>query len=168
VGGDAGGAEFGPGAGSGIMAAMTTRGFVSMWMIALGLGLWLGLAAGCTPRASDGGFDSSDPASKLYAIVHAGQTKDRTKIPQLIEQLASDDQAVRMYTIEALRRITGQDMGYVHYAHPALRQQAIDRWVAAYRSGQFDTTPASSPASSTTTTPHTTTPDTPLHSPSGT
>ena len=100
---------------------------------------------GCAPRASDGGFHSANPGAKLYAIRQAGHTADRTAIPHLIEQLDSDDMAVRMYAIGALERITGTRRGYVYYESPAKRQPAVDPWVAAYRSGELDTTPRTTP-----------------------
>ena len=66
------------------------------------------MLCGCAPPpASEGGFDSPDPAAKLYAITIAGQRKDRSAIPHLIEQLDSDDIAVRMFAIGSLELITG-------------------------------------------------------------
>jgi HEAT repeat protein len=92
---------------------------------------------GCAPSASEGTLHSPDPNAKLYAIVRAGERKDRSAIPELIEQLDSDDQAVRMYAIQALQRITGERMGYIHYAEPEQRRESVDRWVEAYKSGKF-------------------------------
>lgn len=112
------------------MLAMTSGGIRAMLIGVAAAGM--GLLSACTPAASSGDFDSADPASKLYAIVRAGETKDASAIPHLIEQLNSDDQAVRMYAIGALRRITGEDMGYVYYAPPAEREAAIQRWLEAY------------------------------------
>ena len=80
---------------------------------------------GCTPPASRGGFDSDNPASKLYAIRNA----THSDIPQLVEQLESDDPAVRMMTIAALDRLTGERMGYNPYASPLDRRESVDRWV---------------------------------------
>lgn len=96
---------------------------------------------GCTPAVSEGDFYSPDPGTKLYAITRAGQTRDRSAVPHLIEQLESDDQAVRMYAIVALEKITGTRLGYVHHAPEHQRQEAVDRWVTAYRSGEFQQTP---------------------------
>lgn len=99
--------------------------------------LMLGLGACAEPPVSEGGFDAADPGSKLYAITRAGRQKDASAIPHLIEQLDSDDQAVRMYAIGALERITGQRKGYVYYAPQAQRDAAIQRWVQACRDGQL-------------------------------
>jgi hypothetical protein len=93
--------------------------------------------AACAPPASQGDFDSDNPAAKLYAIRRAGEAGDRSKIPKLVEQLDNDDEAVRMMSIEALRHITGQDLGYDPFVPPADRQPAIQRWQQAVRDGRF-------------------------------
>jgi hypothetical protein len=92
---------------------------------------------GCAPRASDGDFDSDNPAAKLYAIRQAGEAKDRAKIPKLVEQLDSDDPAVRMLSINALERITGQRMGYNPYASSVERRSSMEAWEQAVREGKF-------------------------------
>lgn len=93
------------------------------------------LAAGaCTPPISEGDFDSIQPASKLYAIQKAGQARDVEAVPKLIEQLDSDDPAVRMFAIEALERITGERRGFAPYGPPHERAVAVERWVQWYRS----------------------------------
>jgi len=99
------------------------------------------VVAGCAgPRTSQGGFDSPEPGSRLYAISRAGQARDATALPDLIESLQSDDPAIRMMTIIALEQITGTRMGYDPYARHGDRQAAADAWLDAWRRGQFDTT----------------------------
>jgi len=102
----------------------------------------IGGAAGLTgcggPQQT--GFNAPEPGAKLAAIIEAGRKKDRSAIPHLIEQLESDDQAVRMYAILALERITGTRKGYVYYAPPAERRRAVRRWVQAYQKGELDPT----------------------------
>ncbi|MFA7235331.1 MAG: HEAT repeat domain-containing protein [Phycisphaeraceae bacterium] len=94
--------------------------------------------AGCAPPpASEGGFDSRDPAAKLYAIQRAGEQRDRSAIPHLIEQLNSDDEAVRMFAIIALEKITGTRLGYSPYDPAWKREPAVGEWVAAYKNGEF-------------------------------
>ncbi len=93
----------------------------------------LAALTGCQPpRAEEGGFDSANPASKLYAISEAGRTRNPDAVPDLIAQLDSDDPAVRMYAIVALEKITGERKGYSPYAPPHARSAAVERWVAAY------------------------------------
>jgi hypothetical protein len=94
---------------------------------------------GCSgPAASQGGFDSDNPASRLYAIVRAGHQQQRSAIPDLIESLDSDDPAVRMLAIKALDNITGTRMGYNPYGNRIDRRRALDAWLEAWRSGRFE------------------------------
>lgn len=105
---------------------------------AAGLATALCLTPACAPPpASEGGFDAEDPASKLYAIRAAGTQSDQTKIPELIEQLNSDDPAVRMYAILALEKITGDRKAYDPYAPAHERNAAVRRWVDAYNAKQI-------------------------------
>lgn len=97
------------------------------------------LLAGCGPKASDGGFDSDNPAAKLYAIRQAGESKDLSNVPRLVELLDHDDPAVRMMTIKALDRLTGERMGYNPYHSPQARYEAIARWEASVREGRWAT-----------------------------
>ena len=90
---------------------------------------------GCTPRASQGSFDSPDPAAKLYAIHRAGTNRDTAAVKDLVEQLGSDDLAVRMMAINALDRIVGHRLGYNPYAPLVERQAAVDRWAQFARRG---------------------------------
>lgn len=67
--------------------------------------------------------DQAIPAIKTQ--VAAG---DKSAIPYLVHDLVSEDSAVRMYAIDGLRRLTGQDLGYLYYAEPDARKPAVDRW----------------------------------------
>lgn len=108
-----------------------------MWLVVAVFGG--GCLVGCRPPAARlGGFDSLDPASKLYAVRRAGEARDRGAVADLVEQLDSDDPAVRMFTINALERITGERLGYDPYAGPAGRREAADAWAQAVRSGRFE------------------------------
>ena len=90
------------------------------------------------PPVEKGGFESPDPASKMYAIERAARTRDSTAIPQLIEQLDSDDPVVRLLAISALRRLTGQTFEYHYEDPPYLREPAVQRWVTAVDSGELN------------------------------
>ncbi len=95
------------------------------------------LLSGCAPAANQGGFDSDNPAAKLYAIRQAGQSGDVRYVPRLVEELESDDPAVRMMAIHALEQLTGQRLGYNPYAAEAQRKPAVDAWVRAARDGWY-------------------------------
>ena len=57
--------------------------------------------------------------------------KDRSAVPQLVRDLDSDDPAVRFYTIQALRELTGQDFGYDYTDDDEEeRKPAIGQWRA--------------------------------------
>lgn len=76
------------------------------------------------------GIADDDASFKIPAIKEAVEEKDRDAIPQLIDDLDSDDPAVRFYSIEALRRLTGETFGYRYYQSETERQPAIERWKA--------------------------------------
>jgi HEAT repeat protein len=81
------------------------------------------------------GFDSPEPAAELRASIKAAHTHDRSAIPDLIEQLESDDPLVRMVAIRTLEQMTGQTLGY-DYAAPAWqRQDKVKAWVEWYDRG---------------------------------
>lgn len=90
---------------------------------------------GCTAGKPKPDFDSPDPYARALAIEEAAIRRDRAAIPDLIEALESDDPAVRFAAIGALERITGQTHGYRSYDPEWERQAAIERWVAAFGSG---------------------------------
>ncbi len=83
----------------------------------------------CAPPATEASFDSPNSAARLYAIEKALRTGDTGAVPRLVEQLESDDPAVRMLAIEALHRLTGETHGYRHDDPPLARHEAIRRWV---------------------------------------
>lgn len=109
--------------------------------------VWVVCAGGCNlfgPPADEGGFDAPDSSSKMFAINRAGAERDRTKIPQIIDCLESDDPAVRFMAIGALQEMTGQTLGYDYGAPEVDRERSVKRWrewSAAHPGGE----PLSSP-----------------------
>jgi len=71
----------------------------------------------------------------MYAIEKAARNLDRSSTPRIVEQLDSDDPAVRMLAITALQLLTGETYDYRHYDPVYLRRAAIKRWVEAVESG---------------------------------
>jgi hypothetical protein len=92
------------------------------------------LMTACGPSATKGGFDSPNPAARIYAIENAARTGDRSAVKEIVELLDSDDPAVRFVAIATLKRLTGQTFGYRDFDPPVLRRQAIARWVEAIKS----------------------------------
>ena len=87
------------------------------------------VAGGCTASGPGPDFDAADPASRIAAIELALRSRDASRTPQIVEQLDSDDRAVRLLAISALEILTGRTYGYHYDDPPSLREQAIKRWV---------------------------------------
>lgn len=88
-----------------------------------GMLLPVACAARETPSYSDG-----SPSSRIAAIERSAAEGRSQDIPRIVENLSSDDAAVRMAAIGALRRMTGETLGYRFDDPSPDRQQAIARW----------------------------------------
>jgi hypothetical protein len=91
---------------------------------------WLPLLFLAACAQPPGGFDSPVPSERIRAASAAAERGDQSSIPDLIRLLESDDPLVRMTSIRALERLTGQTLGYEHSAPEPQRQEAIARWAA--------------------------------------
>ena len=116
------------------------RGMSMVMRVSIAVVLLVGPACG-SRRTPD--FNSADPGDKLYAIrasTAEGHTSQpsRNVLEHLVEQLGSDDPAVRMMAVVALEKITGGRKGYDPYASRRQRQGAIDAWGHALESGELD------------------------------
>jgi len=133
------------------MASMQRRGRISdirpcrradgagrLARTALPLGLALSAClGGCGPSAREGGFDSDNPAARLYAIQHAAEQPSPHALRHLVSSLEHDDPAVRVWAIQAIERLTGTRLGYNPYADRLSRRRAVERWIQATREGRF-------------------------------
>ena len=89
------------------------------------------VAVGCSGYAGPRSIVNEDPAVKIPEIKTAVNRGDRKAMPQLVKDLDSDDAAVRFYAVEALRRLTGETLGYDWTADDRhARRPAIARWEA--------------------------------------
>jgi hypothetical protein len=113
---------------------------------AAGLTLLCAMQTACAPPVSEGGFDSADPASRLYAIERAMRENDASAIPKIVEQLDADDPAVRLLAISALQQLTGETMGYDYADTPERRRAAVKAWMQAVDSGRFAANAAAAPS----------------------
>lgn len=109
--------------------------------------LWpLILLAGCSVPPREASFDSVDPVETTMAIEQASETRDLTKIDELISQLDSSDPAIRLVAIAALRDLTGQDLGYNPGDKESDRLAAVSRWeqwlMAERAAGRIPSDPA--------------------------
>lgn len=89
--------------------------------------------ASCGP-AIVADFNSAEPAARNSAIVKAATEEDRSKIPDLVRMLDSDDPATRLLAIQTLERMTGERLGYDPAAGAGEREAAAARWVEWVRS----------------------------------
>jgi hypothetical protein len=104
------------------------------------------LAGACTAPATEADFDSAVPAARLQAIERAAVQRDETATIQLLEQLDSDDPAVRMLALEALKRLDDDTHGYWFADPPYERRAAIERWTESVSRQRSPAAPAPGPA----------------------
>jgi hypothetical protein len=119
--------------------------------VVLAFAMMMCVLVACAPPVSEGGFDAPDPASKIYAIEQSVRANDQGDLASIVEQLDSDDPAVRLVAITALQRMTGETHGYCHYAPREDREVAVRRWVHACQHAKTAGDPAGAtnePASS--------------------
>jgi len=73
-------------------------------------------------------LQSQDPVERITGAIEAAKRKDIHAVGLLAERLEDEDEAVRMYAIMALKRITGTDLGYKYWADELDRARAAQRW----------------------------------------
>jgi hypothetical protein len=89
----------------------------------------LGMAACAAPRPPLRVSDP-DPSVKIPAMQKAVREHNRAILPQLIQELDSDDPAVRLYANHALEQLTGEEFGYQYFAGEDQREAAARKWRA--------------------------------------
>jgi HEAT repeat protein len=87
------------------------------------------VTAGCVHPREPVRIDSHDTDAQVRAMKRAVRQHDPAAAPLLVDELDSEDPAVRFYAIEALQRITGDRLGYDYSEdRPEKRKAAVDRW----------------------------------------
>lgn len=86
-----------------------------------------GTAISCIGRDAPS-IDSQDPDRLIPAIKAGVMSNNQQIIPKLVNDLESDDSAIRFYAIDGLQRLTGQDLGYVFFDDADDRKPAVQRW----------------------------------------
>jgi HEAT repeat protein len=105
------------------------------WTLAL---LLTGWAAGCTgvkPAHPD--IQSDDADRRILAIKAAAQSHNRAEVPQLVDRLEDEDEAVRFFAILALEKITGQRFGYDYGQSSQARGPSVERWRVYVRRKEY-------------------------------
>jgi hypothetical protein len=96
--------------------------------------VWIALlsiiCSGCSAPRGPLVVEDPDLDVKIPAIKKAVRTGDYSQDAQLVQDLQSDDPAVRFYAINGLHRITGENFGYRYYDSEDARQPAIEKWKA--------------------------------------
>ena len=87
---------------------------------------WIG-GVGCTPTLQTS-LTAKDPAAKVPAIKAAADEGDYAAVGPMINGLESTDPAIRLFSAEGLRRLTGVTLGYEAYADEPARKAAVERW----------------------------------------
>jgi len=77
-------------------------------------------------RLSD--LDDPNPTVRVMAAKWACDNKVVEAAAPLVNLLSDEDKAVRFYAIEALRCITGKDLGYKYQDSSSSRAEAVERW----------------------------------------
>jgi hypothetical protein len=85
-----------------------------------------GLTCACRSNSGPKTIDNPDPDLKIRAILDS----DMSAIPALIDQLSSDDSAVRFYAIADLKQKTGETFGYLYYVDEEKRAASVNQWRA--------------------------------------
>ena len=113
--------------------------WIGVWIAALLL-----TTSGCAPPKAKypTAFNSQRPDHRIWAIQRAGERRDREAAGILVDRLGDDDEAVRLYAILALERISGTRLGYNYRAPEPERVRAMARW-RQYLAGEI---PTSQPA----------------------
>ena len=109
---------------------MSTPKCPSSWL-AGGAATALVLAlAGCGPSRTPypESLNSNRPEERIRAAKHAAEIGDRDVIGILVDRLEDDDEAVRLFAILALEKLTGTRHGYDYHADQTLRWRAVERW----------------------------------------
>lgn len=100
------------------------------------LAIILLLVTGCVDRVP-ASLRDQDPARRIPLIVQAAQTGDRSALPLLVDGLDSSDPAIRFYSHDALRRLTGRDFHYDWQLDEPDRREAVRQWRAALDRGEL-------------------------------
>ena len=117
---------------------------------------WLWPVSGCGGKASPrAAIQSADVGERIRGAWVAGETRDRSAVPLLVDRLEDEDEAVRFVTILALEKIEGDRFGYDYASTAQGRAAAVTRWREHVRQRQQTGAPDSKPQRGTEKSPRT-------------
>ncbi len=73
-------------------------------------------------------LQSNDHNIRVGAVIEVGRRQDRRAIPYLVDRLEDDEADVRLFSIQALRDITGKRFGYRYFDNKYDRRDAVEKW----------------------------------------
>lgn len=89
----------------------------------------LTIGAGCA-RDQGRGLLDPDPLYRIPAMKQAAEHQDPQALSLLVDNLSSEDPAIRFYAIQSLQHIAGQTFDYHYFDDADERAPAIDKWRA--------------------------------------
>lgn len=100
------------------------------WAQAVVVALCWSVLLGCQggPARYPKSITTGEPIDRIKAIVYAGDTRDTTVVPLLVDRLEDEDPGVRFYAILSLEKICGTRLGYDYAAPDAEREAAVRHW----------------------------------------
>ena len=100
----------------------------SAGLILLVLALASSSSLGCRGALPTPNVAAEEPEAKIPGIKRAAEAQDRSALPRLVESLADDDPAVRLFAIGALQKFTGDRFGYEYYFDEEQRKPSLAKW----------------------------------------
>ena len=100
----------------------------SMLSLATCCALATAITPGCRAPRPPLSVEHEDPGIKIPAMKKAVREQDRSVVPQLVEDLASDDPAVRFFAIRALEELTGRTFEFQYFEDEEVRKAALEQW----------------------------------------
>ena len=113
------------------------NGYVWLWSVPLMICVLFGCSDPLDRQMAISDLDSPTPTVRVMAIKWAGDNKVTAAVPQLVDYLQNEDKSVRFYAIQALKRITGKDLGYDYKAPAHFRSAAVKRWQGLLDTNEF-------------------------------
>ena len=85
---------------------------------------------GCDGSASSlaAKLQAEYPSERICGCIAAAERKDMSVLRLLVARLDDPDADVRLFAIGALRRLTGQTLGYRYFDDAQERAGAVRRW----------------------------------------